>query len=292
MIEIPFLKKSFSDKSELIKYLKDNRQRLNSLKKLQETTAPVKFEYTFEKSNSKAEASKAEGVNSNPTVEVKDPDLIRVKVVMNTTNYMDSHLDVHIPGLWKKTLEQSKGFYHLQEHISNFDHVIAYPEDVKVYTEYRNWTDLGADYPGQTQCLIFETVIRKDVNPYMFNLYLKNRVRNHSVGMRYVQCEIAIYDENDEKEMDFWNKYITQVVNREKAERYGFFWVVTEAILREGSSVLFGSNDITPTQSVEIEVEEDKEAKKDDSIQDEPPSGIQNEPPQESKKLSNNLLLI
>ena len=110
--------------------------------------------------------------------------------------------------------------------------------------------------------------------------------------MRYVQCEIAIYDENDEKEMDFWNKYIAQVVNREKAEKYGFFWVVTEAILREGSSVLFGSNDITPTQSVEIEVEEDKEAKKDDSIQDEPPSGIQNEPPQESKKLSNNLLLI
>jgi len=40
--------------------------------------------------------------------------------------------------------------------------------------------------------------------------------------------------------MDFWNKYIAQVVNRDKAERYGFFWVVTEAILREGSSVLFG----------------------------------------------------
>lgn len=285
MIKIPFLNKEFETKAEAISFLKENREKLKSLKKLQNTTSSVKVEYSLESSVQKNESNKSE---NSAEVAKPEQDIIHVKTVMNTTNYMDSHLDVHIPGIWDKTIKQNRaGFYHLQEHKDKFDHVIAYPEDVKVYTEFRNWSDLGFSYSGQTQCLIFESTIRKDVNPYMFETYSKNRVKNHSVGMLYVQYDLAIKDEDDEKEMAFWNKYIKQVANRETAEEYGFFWVVTEAKLREGSAVLFGSNDATPT----LFIEEEKNKEANNSIPTDPAMTNQQEP-HEEKKLSSNLLLI
>ncbi|GAB0156222.1 hypothetical protein CHRYSEOSP005_14860 [Chryseobacterium sp. Alg-005] len=287
MIKLPFLNKEFASKEETVKFLKENRKRLIDLKKSKDHETPtVKFQYSFE--YQKTVTNKAE---EEEIVSPQDADTIKVKVVMNTTNYLDSHFDVHLPGIWKKTIEQNaaKGFYHIQEHqTSKFDYIIAYPEDVKVYTEFKNWSELGYSFPGQTECLIFESIIRKDVNPLMFERYKKKRVREHSVGMRYMQIELAVYDPEDEKEMDFWNKYIGQIVNREVAEEYGFFWVVPEAKLREGSAVPFGSNDTTPTLEVE---EKENTEDSDKSISNEPSPDIQQEP-QTTQKFPPSSLLI
>lgn len=285
MIRIPFLNKEFQSKTEVVTYLKQNKQQLVNLKKAKEHhTDAAKFQYTFLAEGKPVDVSKADA-GTNPVPD--NVDTIQVKVVMNSTNWLDSHLDVHIPGIWKKTLEQNanKGFYLLQEHNASFDKVISHQSDVKVYTEFKNWTELGVNASGQSECLIFEATIKKSVNPFMFEQYKNQYVKNHSVGMMYVHIGLAIYDENDEKEMEYWNKYRPQVINGERADELGFFWVVTEAKLREGSAVLFGSNEITPT----LETTETKEEQP--SNHEKPSDDISSDPPQE-KKRSQNLLLI
>jgi len=87
----------------------------------------------------------------------------------------------------------------------------------------------------------------KDYNEKVFNQYKMGRVNQHSIGLQYLQLELAINDEESEKEFDFWNKYYDQIINKEEADKKGFFWVVQEIRLIENSAVLFGSNEATPT---------------------------------------------
>jgi hypothetical protein len=86
----------------------------------------------------------------------------------------------------------------------------------------------------------------------MFNQYRKGYVLNHSVGMRYVKIFLCI-DSTESmyvSEKANWDKYISQVVNPEVANEKGYFWAVTEAMFVEGSAVVKGSNQATPTLSV------------------------------------------
>lgn len=229
----------FNNKEEVVKYLKENKNEIISLRK----NTPIKFtdEMTIKSELiNKKQGVKAEGDSSSD---------LKVKIVLNTTNYLDSHSDVHLKGIWKRTLKQSKNFYHLQEHKSEFNKVIS--TDVKAYVEEIPFTELGVKSSLKTEALIFESTIKKDRNPEMYKQYKNGWVNEHSVGMQYVDIELALFDEDDEKEMDFWNKYIKEIANKEVAENQGYFWVVKEAKLKEGSAVLFGSNPITPTLIIE-----------------------------------------
>jgi hypothetical protein len=83
----------------------------------------------------------------------------------------------------------------------------------------------------------------------MFNEYKNNRVKNHSVGMIYVDLALAINDDDDyyKEEFAVWNKYINNIINRDEAEDLGYFFAIRQAKLVEGSAVPLGSNPITPT---------------------------------------------
>ena len=170
-----------------------------------------------------------------------------VLCVINTTNWMDSHSDVHIPGLWKKSIKENKFFSHLQEHKQQFTHIIS--DMSKGYTEKIAWKDLGYDAIGSTEALIFATPLTGR-NEFMEDQYRKGYVKNHSVGMRYVTIKFCVNRPDDEyykEEYANWVQYIDQVINSEAAEEKGFFWAVLEAKIVEGSAVPFGSNIITPT---------------------------------------------
>lgn len=173
-----------------------------------------------------------------------------VDVVINTTMIRDSHDDVHIDGLWSKTLRENKALYHLQEHRMAFDKVIS--DRVTASTKLIPWSSLGLPYAGMTEALIFHSIIEKERNPYMAEQYAKGRVKNHSIGMRYVKLDLAMNsdDKYDQEEKAVWDKYIDKIVNREETEDYGYFWAVTEAKAIEGSAVLVGSNQATPTINI------------------------------------------
>lgn len=216
------------------------------------------------------ETNKAEG----DTVELENAEIINVKAVINTTNVIDSHMDCHIPGIWKKTLSETKLLYLLQEHDMKFDKVISdsVNDELKAYTQKIAWNKLGQTFEGNTEALIFESKIKKDVNEFMFNLYKNGRVLNHSVGMRYVKIYLCINSTEAyyASEKDNWDKYYPEVANKEIADERGYFWAVTEAKIIEGSAVVKGSNEFTPTLEIEAEKKEPSIDTQETEIKEEP----------------------
>lgn len=181
----------------------------------------------------------------------EDGDTITVTSVINSCNWFDSHKDVHIPGIWKKSLSENKSLYLLQEHSMTFKGIIS--DEVQASTKKVSWKDLGYDAIGETEVLIFVSKISKSRNEFMFNEYRMKRVKNHSIGMRYVQIEMAINDEDYKEEFAVWNKYLPQIANKETVENEGFFFAVKEAKVAEGSAVPIGSNIITPTLEIKTD---------------------------------------
>lgn len=181
---------------------------------------------------------------------------IKVVSIINTTNILDSHGDVHIQGLWNKSLRESKQHWLIKEHLFNFDNVIS--DVVEASTRNIAWSALGfPQWEGKTQALVFVSEIAPTDKTGMYERYKAGKVPNHSVGMRYVKIEMAINStaENYEEEKAVWDKYIDEIVNKEDAVDRGYFWAVTEAKIVEGSAVLRGSNYATPTMSVNSKLE-------------------------------------
>jgi len=169
-----------------------------------------------------------------------------VKIVGNACYWMDSQRDVLVKDSAKKSIQQRKNIIpHLHDHIHPLDAQVGDVTDI--YLEDISLRKLGLNKSGSTQCVIMESNVQKDYNPRVFNLYKTGKVKQHSIGLQYIDIEMAINDEEYEKEMDFWNKYIDQIINKEEAEEMGYFWVVKEYKLLEISGVLFGANELTPT---------------------------------------------
>lgn len=239
-----FPNKEFPNKEELFKALKENKSTLIAQKKMITKEADSMLHYVSV-DNGKGEAVKAESIN------LSDVNKINAKLVINTTGILDSHGDVHIKGIWNKSAKEQKNILLLQEHKMTFDHIIT--DNVNVSVNTMKWSDLGYNYKGDTDALTFNAEISKERNPFMFEQYSKGYVKEHSVGMRYVKLELAINSDSkyDEEEKAVWDKYYSEIVNKEVADEQGYFWAVTEAKIIEGSAVVKGSNFATPTISVE-----------------------------------------
>lgn len=185
-----------------------------------------------------------------------DKEVLDVVAIINTTKVLDSHGDVHIDGLWDKSLKENKFLKHVQEHkVYEFDKIISDKNDLNAYVKNYSWKELGYNYDGETQALVFESKVRKSRNQFMHKQYAEGNVDNHSVGMRYVKLVTCINDEEYQVQFENWEKYAPMVVNQEALESRKYFWAVLEAKAIEGSAVPLGSNSITPTQSVKSSVE-------------------------------------
>lgn len=235
--------KVFSSKDEMLKELVMHKHTLSSQKKMI-TKFSDSIAYSF-MINEKDEVVKAEAVN------VAEVNSIKIKVVINTTNIYDSHGDVSIDGSWTKTAKESKNTLLLQEHKMTFDKIISDKVECKV--EKFNWSDLGFEFKGQTEALVFYVTIDKQRNPFMFEQYAKGYVKEHSAGLRYIKMDFAVNSEaewaKDEKEI--WDKYYDSIANKEDVDERGYFWAITEQKIMEGSAVVKGSNFATPTISIE-----------------------------------------
>ena len=238
-------KKEFESKELLFDYIRENKKLLILEKKAITKHADLVSSFIF--SESKEDVALEKAVIDS---EVVNLDSMTASVVINTTNIMDSHSDVHIPGIWNKSLKEQKILYLLKEHKMEFESIIS--DQVKAIAKTISWKELGYDLAGNTQALIFNAKVLKARNEYMFNQYAKGYVKNHSVGMRYVQLDLAMNSSapSDKEEKKIWDKYINQIVNKEVAEEKGYFWAVTEAKIVEGSAVPLGSNYATPTLSI------------------------------------------
>lgn len=255
----------FANKQEALTWMRQNKSLLIRAKKAEYKKADAVYGSNTLRGDSKAvEISKALGGEAAEPV----AGILYGKLVINTTNLLDSHKDVHIPGIWKKSLNESTDFLHLDQHDMRFDKVIA--DDALAYTKSLTWKSLGYDYAGTTQALVFDSTIKQERNPFMFDQYSKGYVKNHSVGMRYVKMFMCVNSEEKwwREEKESWDKYYPEIANKDDFEDLYMFWAVTEAKIIEGSAVVKGSNHATPTLEI-------SEAGKSTFDQIEPPSGTQ-----------------
>lgn len=168
--------------------------------------------------------------------------------VINSTNFLDSHGDVHGKNIWNKSAKEQNGkVYFVVDHDLKFGSVISYPKDVNILVKELPWSALGRDYKGTTNALIFETKINEYANKAYVEGLKNGMPIEHSIRMRYIDVELAVNSDKYEDEYKVWKDNINSVANRDDAEDVGYFYFVKEAaICMEGSAVLFGSNDATP----------------------------------------------
>ena len=238
----------FENKELLFKHLKDNKSFYITQKK-----SAMKKGDSFCGALPIVGKSEFETKDMAVTSEAMPTGKIRVKVVINTSNLLDSHCDVHIGNIWKKSLAENKYVLHLDSHCREFDDVISDSPDVTAYVKTTTWKSLGESYEGSTNALIFDSLISEKRNSEMYNQYREGWVKFHSVGMQYVTLFLCLNSEEKYyiEEKTNWDKYRPEVANGKDADKLGFFWAVTEAKLVEGSAVVLASNSATPTQSVE-----------------------------------------
>jgi hypothetical protein len=228
----------FQSKKEMFSYLKENKQTLIEQKKSMPIYSDcVNFGSTRIKVGGVAKANKpVDG----------DMDTLRVKVIANTANWIDSHNDLLIPGSWNKTISERKGIIpHLHDHIHQIGAKVGEVHDI--FSSNFSFAELGIAGKGNTEALVFITDIIKSYNEKVFNQYKRGMINQHSIGLQYMKLDLAINDESSTKEFEYWEKFYPQVINKSAADESGFFWVVQEIKLIENSAVLFGANEITPT---------------------------------------------
>lgn len=201
----------------------------------------------------KAAIKKADGIhfggvaaksNINKAV-VNDKGYIDISPIINTTNLLDSHKDLHLPKIWNRSIKSPKYRILNKEHKQGFEDIIAEGMDVNAVVKTLEWAKIGFNYKGETEALIYNSKIYPTVNPFMYKRYAENKVRNHSVEMFYVNLELCINDQQYKEEFAAYNKYFPMMVNEEDEDE-GYFWAVKEAKEIGGAAVPRGSNFATP----------------------------------------------
>lgn len=237
MIFCKELKKEFENKQEMFAALKENKELIKAAKK-----ATIKFSDPVSLSLKGGEATKAEGQEQ---IGIGS----KIFAVINTTNWLDSHGDVHIDGIWDVSAKDQNGkLYYIINHDLELGKVIAYPGfDISV--PKLSWSELGLPYSGTTQALIFEPTLTEATNKDALYAIVQKEAIQNSVRMQYISMTLCIDDDGDDfkQERENFYKYLPVIANKQDAIDAGYFWAITEAkIYKEGSAVLFGSNESTP----------------------------------------------
>lgn len=248
MIQCKELNKAFTDKKTMFKALKMAKQELIAAKK-----AAIKNSDAFAMCHPAGSPGfipimKEFGVAK----EVGFGDY--VYPVINTINYLDSHKDLHLWGIWDKSAKEQNGkIYYIINHDLSIGKVISYPKEVEIMIKEMTWAELGRTYAGKTQALIYKAKLTEKTNRDAYEAIKAGEEIQNSVRMQYVRLDLAVNSgsEDFKEEKRIWDKYAPDVVNKEALED-GYFWPIYEAkICMEGSAVLFGSNDVTPIQYAE-----------------------------------------
>lgn len=169
--------------------------------------------------------------------------------VVNSSNILDSHNDMHVDGNWKKTVKEQQGkVYLVFDHTLKRSEIIAMQKDIEMLTAKIPFSLLGKNYDGESYCLIYKVAKDKIVNKEAKQWLEDGHKLEASVRMQYVNIETA-FNTNDKeyaKQKENYDMYFPLIANKEDFEEIEYFWIVKEAKnVYESSLVLFGSNGAT-----------------------------------------------
>jgi hypothetical protein len=171
--------------------------------------------------------------------------------VVNSSNILDSHRDLHVKGNWDKSVKEQQGkVYLVFDHQLKRNEIIAMKEDISMFTAEIPFSLIGKNYDGDTYALIYKVaknkIVNKDAKEWLNDGYSLEA----SVRMQYVKIELAVNtnDTDSVKEKETFDKYIDVIANKNEFKDIDYFWVVKEAKnVQESSLVMFGSNSATGT---------------------------------------------
>ena len=241
MIKCEALNKDFSTKEELFAALKENKSDIISLKKAQ-----------VQKSFEKGSSVKSRMLDISKHLEtIKNLTLTTdcYYIVVNTTNILDSHMDVHLKGIWNKTVQEQKGKnYLVVDHKLEVEKVVVRKEHVEMIIAEIPFSSIGKSYDGSTQALIYKVPKDKVKNEFIKEWLESKDEIEASVRMQYVKIELAMNsdDVNDKIEKANYDTYINEIANKDDFEEINYFFIVQEAKnITESSLVVAGSNSST-----------------------------------------------
>jgi hypothetical protein len=172
-------------------------------------------------------------------IDLKDDEVF---VVGNSVGFYDSHGDVSLRGSWTKTAKERGGSIPIiKDHIYKIDNL--YAKNLGAYVLDIPIKALGYDAIGTTEVIGFK------IKPYLeadMQKYMDVVINQHSMGLSYVSISLAMNDKQEEGEYKAWQQYYNQIINKEDADRDGYFWGIHEQKGHELSSVVFASNTFTP----------------------------------------------
>ena len=192
-------------------------------------------------------------------------------IAVNSTKILDSHGDLHLNGIWDKTVKDQQGKnYLVADHKLELDKTIAKKEYVEIFTAIVPFSAIGKPYNGDTEVLIYKVRKDKIINDVAKEWLDSGDSIEASVRMQYVEILFAA-DSNDKEDMKFkmnYDKYINEIANKEDFEDdILYFWPVKQAKnIHESSLVLFGSN--SSTGLITTESQPTKVTEKDEPLKD------------------------
>ena len=237
-----FPEKEFSTKEDLFKELKENLTIIEDQKK-----AKVYESY-----------KKGQSVNLKP-IDASKFDVEQQKalnldsrfyyVAFNSTRILDSHDDMHVDGIWKKTV-QEKQFknYVVTDHELEVLNTVVRKEYVEMFTAKIPFSLLGKSYEGNTEVLIYKFPKDKVQIPVVKDWLDSGDSLEGSVRMKYIKFLFCL-DSNNPDDAHFkanYDKYYEMIANKNDFEYIPYFFAILEASNeRESSFVINGSNHVT-----------------------------------------------
>jgi len=172
-----------------------------------------------------------------------------VDIVLNTYLFMDHEDDVLLPGCSAKSIKENGPENNSKNPKIKFckDHVMTVDspgkflilKEEKINNEEKLWA--RAEF------------VNDDIGMGLYERYLKEMIDQHSIGFLYGKILLASKDKQqgfDYNTQDNYHKYIEKLLNPEKADKTGYFFLVPEIKLIEGSAVPWGCNEKTEVLSV------------------------------------------
>lgn len=236
-----FPKKEFATKEDLFGDLRKNIDSIIDLKK-------ADIQKSCEKGLSvSCKALDLKGLQSElKAIKIEDG---YYYIAVNTTWVLDSHDDLHIDGLWGKSVKEQQGnVYLVADHDLCIDSVIVRKEHIQMFTAKLPFAMLGYDYPGDTEALIYKIPKDKIIHDKVKQWLDSGDSIEASVRMQYVVIEFAM-DSNapeDAAAKARYDAYVNKIANKADFEYIAYFFIIKEAKnVRESSLVIFGSNPVT-----------------------------------------------
>lgn len=248
--------KSFPTQKELFAYLVENKKDILEQKKGIIKRAEGGLSATFVNSMAGiTDVQKSAFVNkAKPLYENdKEKGVLKRTILANTYWWMDSHSDVHLgrgdggdSAIFSESIkDRASKVYPIDQHNWSLDGRMG--KTLALYEAPISWRALGVGKTGMTEGLFADAEIQRSKNEKRYEDYLNDEIDQHSVGMRYLDIQLAVNDEEEyPKEYAVFQKFINKIGNRQAVEKQGYFFAVGKAHLGEYSAVIAGSNELTP----------------------------------------------